>query len=708
MLSPIEQARRYLAKVDPAVSGQNGHGATYHVACLLVQDFGLSVSEAETLMTEYSGRCVPPWGPKEIAHKLQSAINANPPPQGRAWRIKKGIRHRFQNRQMEPAPVQPQPGVVRPAQPIIRSNYKLTDESNIELPLPVVDGTRELIKLAFQSGEGIRIVQARDKDGEPGELPKDSGLTLSREEWLRKLDANQGDINRILKSSKRNGIYVGMNPLCLGGSKDSDVTSFRHCLIEWDDISKVEQWNIIVQSRIPCTAVIDSGGDSIHAWVKLDAQSREEYNQRVKVIYDHFEASGCRSDEKNKNPSRLSRLAACERGDQRQELLTTNIGAKSFTEWVKWIEFGNLGECLTVTELADKDTNHDPNCVIGFRDGRTLRYLCRGKSAWLVGPSGIGKSSLSSQIQIAFALGRPLFGITPSGPLKSLVYQSENDAHDLAEMVQGVLRAAGIARDSEEFKLVDQNLIFDTDTTHTGQDFVDRLQRRIDRERPQLVWVDPMLSFMGVDASKQDDVTLFLRQMLNPVLEATGVVLIGIHHTGKPKKEKDQDQMTALEYSYAGLGSSELVNWARAVLTLVPLEVQGQFKLSLAKRGFRAGATHPNGQDAGLSIYLEHGKGSIYWQQIDPPEFKPRVAKGGRPSNVESVAAMNLYDVLSKIPIAGESASKLAKRLETFSRSKGATVGMTTAKTKLLDCLIANGKVRFDELLEVYHRGSNA
>ena len=69
-LDVIERARRYLAKMPPAVSGQHGHDQTFSVACTLVQGFGLSVAEAGPLFAEYNTRCSPPWSEHDLAHKL--------------------------------------------------------------------------------------------------------------------------------------------------------------------------------------------------------------------------------------------------------------------------------------------------------------------------------------------------------------------------------------------------------------------------------------------------------------------------------------------------------------------------------------------------------------------------------------------------------------------------------------------------------------
>lgn len=71
----FERARKYIAKLPPAVSGQDGHGRTFHVACVLVLGFDLSEGDALTLMREYNQSCQPPWSEKELLHKVKSAAN---------------------------------------------------------------------------------------------------------------------------------------------------------------------------------------------------------------------------------------------------------------------------------------------------------------------------------------------------------------------------------------------------------------------------------------------------------------------------------------------------------------------------------------------------------------------------------------------------------------------------------------------------------
>lgn len=70
----IDRARKYLAKLPPAISGQGGHDRAFHAACVLVLGFELPENAAYSLLCEYNATCQPPWSEKELRHKVQSAL----------------------------------------------------------------------------------------------------------------------------------------------------------------------------------------------------------------------------------------------------------------------------------------------------------------------------------------------------------------------------------------------------------------------------------------------------------------------------------------------------------------------------------------------------------------------------------------------------------------------------------------------------------
>jgi hypothetical protein len=70
----IDRARRYLAKLPRAVSGEGGHASTFRAACLLAIGFGLDRDESLQLLREWNARCQPPWSEKELEHKVDDAM----------------------------------------------------------------------------------------------------------------------------------------------------------------------------------------------------------------------------------------------------------------------------------------------------------------------------------------------------------------------------------------------------------------------------------------------------------------------------------------------------------------------------------------------------------------------------------------------------------------------------------------------------------
>ena len=258
-----------------------------------------------------------------------------------------------------------------------------------ELPQPIDDGASVLLRAAFEQDENVRIVLSTTSDSEKGR-PDGEGTVMSREWWLDQLGKNGGNFDS--KFSRKAGVYIGINPMKIKGSRDEHVTKYHHALVEFDDIETMEeQWFLINETQLPCTAVMTSGNKSLHAWVQVDAKNRAEFDQRMKMLCDHLEDH---IDSANKNPTRLSRLPNSMRFDSRQEVLAMNIGAKNWTEWENNIQADSIGERIDLRGLVDFDTKNDPSNILGDR------WLCKGGSCLFVGQSGIGKSSLCHQLAI--------------------------------------------------------------------------------------------------------------------------------------------------------------------------------------------------------------------------------------------------------------------------------------------------------------------
>jgi hypothetical protein len=269
------------------------------------------------------------------------------------------------------------------------------------------------------------------------------------------------------------------------------------------------------------------------------------------------------------------------------------------------------------------DRTNDPNTVLGNR------WLCKGGSALIVSQAGVGKSSLMMQAAVHWAVGgrKDFFGIKAKRPLRIVIVQAENDFGDVAEAYQDVVAGAQLWPD--ERLTLDANLAIFRDANSVGEAFPGMLRDLINTHRADLAFVDPLLSFAGIDIADQAQASRFLRHDLNRVLVETGAVLIAMHHTTKPRAAKDKEGQTIADLAYSGAGSSEFVNYFREVAVLV--RQQGDepiFKFGLTKRRGRAGLKDVSGDFAGeISIRHARAKGEIRWEYAMPGEGQPGEAQ---------------------------------------------------------------------------------
>jgi hypothetical protein len=250
------------------------------------------------------------------------------------------------------------------------------------------------------------------------------------------------------------------------------------------------------------------------------------------------------------------------------------------------------------------------------------RFLCRGGSLLLVGPTGVGKSSLSMQAAVRWASGQPFFGLVPAGPLRVLIVQAENDEGDLAEMRDGVIAGLGLPP-AEQAEALGRILVV-TEDSKTREGFAALLDQILAQYPCDLVIADPAFAYIGGDASSQRDVSPFLRNMLNPVIHRHNVGFLLVHHVNKPPQGEQKGQWQAGDFAYLGSGSAEFANWARAVIAIRSIGSDSVFELMLAKRGRRAGWLDAMGRPANSRYIAYHREpGVICWREAEEAELAP-------------------------------------------------------------------------------------
>jgi hypothetical protein len=171
------------------------------------------------------------------------------------------------------------------------------------------------------------FILEQTKDGAQKACPSGGGITVSRDEWLKHFKNSQAPRSDA-------GAWVRFNPVLRrygsgdnGSQTDADVAAYRFLLIESDHLPIGMQISLWSRLPMPVAALIDTGGRSVHAWLKVDCADEKDYRETVADFYRALARFGiCRA---NKNPSRLSRLPGVTRkiggvGAREQRLLYLN------------------------------------------------------------------------------------------------------------------------------------------------------------------------------------------------------------------------------------------------------------------------------------------------------------------------------------------------------------------------------------------------
>ena len=307
-------------------------------------------------------------------------------------------------------------------------------------------------------------------------------------------------------------------------------------------------------------------------------------------------------------------------------------------------------------------------------DGTELlqgRYLCRGAGALLVGQSGQGKSSLILQMAILWSLGKPCFGFCPPLPLRVLFIQAENDDGDLWEMFHGI--CLGLQLTDEERRRAGEAILIYNEDARSGLDFcVNVVELLVADHHPDLVIIDPGHAYVGGDPNDAQTVGAFLRAGLNPILHKHNCAVLIIHHTTKQKAEGPQQTHSFL---YAGAGSAEWTNWARAVLVL-ETKGKGCYRLHAPKRGQRIGWRDASGQPV-FDKLIRHDRNPdvICWHEAEEEALQT----AGKVSKTKT-------DLLAHVPVEGTMPQSVL-----LDKANTAGVGGQKKVRAFLDELLADG-----------------
>lgn len=355
--------------------------------------------------------------------------------------------------------------------------------------------------------------------------------------------------------NKEMGAWIRFNPIDGKGVKNDNVTAFRYMLLESDNMSLGKQKAILEQLELPIAAMVFSGGKSIHAIVKVDAYSYEEYRKRVDFIYSIAQKNGFKPDKKNRNPSRLSRMPGVMRDGKPQFLMATNIGKENYKEWEEWI--ASVNDDLPEPEELDALWDNMPDLAPPLIEG----ILREGHKMLIAGPSKAGKSFALIQLCISIAEGRPWFGFDCTQG-KVLYVNLELD------------RASCLHRFKDVYEALDQHpsnigniSIWNLRGKSLPMDqLAPKLIRRAQKRSYKAIIIDPIYKVITGDENSADQMANFCNQFDKVCTELKCAVIYCHHHSkGSQSGKRSMDRAS---------GSGVFARDPDALLDLLELELE--------------------------------------------------------------------------------------------------------------------------------------
>lgn len=402
------------------------------------------------------------------------------------------------------------------------------------------------------------------QDSEGKWMPSKGVYDRTSAELISSLRKHPDDLGATIGDWKEEcGAWIRFNPVDGGGVKNENITRFTYALVESDDMPISEQDAIYRKLELPIATLTHSAGKSLHAIVRVDAENYEEYRKRVDFLYDFLEKNGLKVDKQNRNPSRLSRMPGITRNGQTQTLITTNIGRKSWVDWLDFVEGAN-DELPSLTNLAD-ELKSPPKLPEELIEG----VLRCGHKMLISGSSKAGKSFLLMELAVALSEGATWLGFKCKKS-KVLYVNLEIDPASCINRFSEIYKALKIppknSKDISIWNLRGHAVPLDK--------LVPKLLRRINNLHYDAVIIDPIYKVITGDENNASEMGAFCNQF-DKICNETGCATIYCHHHSKGAQgyKKAMDRAS---------GSGVFARDPDAQLDMIQLEADSDFLNSYA------------------------------------------------------------------------------------------------------------------------------
>lgn len=377
------------------------------------------------------------------------------------------------------------------------------------------------LETLFEPDENVGYVtESWEHDGKF--LPSKGCYDRTAGQLIKELYQCKGDIGSVLGDyNSEVGAWIRFNPLDGKGVKNENVTEFRYALVESDTMDISAQKAIITELELPVAALVHSGKKSLHAIVKIDASTYEEYKKRVDYLYNVCNKNGLKLDIQNRNPSRLSRMPGIMRNGKKQYLLDTNIGKENWNEWREWIESVNddLPDPESMADVWDNLPSLAPPLIDGV--------LRQGHKMLIAGPSKAGKSYALIELCCAIAEGKKWLEWNCTQG-RVMYVNLELDRASCLHRFKDVYTALGIAPDNlsniDIWNLRGRSVPMDK--------LAPKLIRRASKKNYIAIIIDPIYKVITGDENSADQMAHFCNQF-DKVCTELGCAVIYCHHHSK-------------------------------------------------------------------------------------------------------------------------------------------------------------------------------
>lgn len=424
----------------------------------------------------------------------------------------------------------------------------------------------QYLNTLFDSNDYVGYVTSTYETGDGKHLPSKGIYSKTAGQIIEDIKKYGDDLGAALgDTDPEAGAWVRFNPLDGEGVKNDNVTDFRYALVESDKTEIARQNSLLRELELPIAMLVHSGGRSLHAIVRIDANSLPQYKERVNHLYTVCQRNGLEVDTQNKNPSRLSRLPGIMRNGKKQFIVDTNIGKPSYEEWSEWIEEVNddLPDPAPLSDVWNSMPEKAPELIEGvLRQGHKLLFA---------GPSKAGKSFALIELAIAIAEGTRWLGWQCTQGRVLYVNLELDDASGYHRF-KDVYTSLGL----HPYNIQNIDIWNLRGKTAPLDKLAPKLIRRAEKKGYIAVIIDPIYKVLTGDENSAEDMAAFTNQFDKIATSLKTAVIYAHHHSkGAQGGKHSMDRAS---------GSGVFARDPDAILDLIELDVNEGIRNQQADR----------------------------------------------------------------------------------------------------------------------------